>query len=384
MKKLTLPEPARQLWLTTRDVLTTLGSPSKPWIAHLGGGTIIAARVKHRESTDIDVVIRNTDRLTMLTLNDEHNLARRLGGIPKRQTESQIKVKLPDGIIDLNTVPVRPTNGAEQVKIDDKPQHVLSTTQILRGKLERATDPAPVRDVYDVIRLGQDERFDAELAAAYGLVATERQEAIEKVWSRLDTAYEDQAAKYLRLTEHPCTDLRHLGSTGAAILNGYRLSRVVIELDQNAVLTERSTQNGKKFHEQSRPNTTKTLHDRNGIEGVLAANGLDSRSVSRRITMCQVQGMNGVIFDSADPRPLDRFTGKNQSMRRHEAPPKIGGVELRRPSPELFSNAGIDHLKDTTAIRSKKAPAGGTPIPTQSDAKKPGNPGDNEPGGYEH
>ena len=162
MKKLTLPEPARQLWLATRDILTTLGSPSKPWIAHLGGGTVIAARLKHRQSTDIDVMIRNTDRLTMLTLNDDQNLARRLGGIPKRETESQIKVELPDGIIDINTVAVRPKTGAERVEIDNKPQHVLSTTQIVRGKLDRATDPAPVRDVYDVIRLAQDERFEAE------------------------------------------------------------------------------------------------------------------------------------------------------------------------------------------------------------------------------
>ena len=61
MKKLTLPEPARQLWLATRDILTTLESPSKPWIAHLGGGTVIAARLKHRQSTDIDIMIRNTE-----------------------------------------------------------------------------------------------------------------------------------------------------------------------------------------------------------------------------------------------------------------------------------------------------------------------------------
>ena len=329
MKKLTLPEPARQLWLATRDILTTLESPSKPWIAHLGGGTVIAARLKHRQSTDIDIMIRNTDRLTMLTLNDDQNLARRLGGIPKRETESQIKIELPDGIIDINTVTVRPKTGAERVEIDNKPQHVLSTTQIVRGKLDRATDPAPVRDVYDIIRLAQDERFDAELAAAYGLVSTETQDAIETIWSRLDAPYEKQAAKHLRMTEDPCTDLRHLGSTGASVLNGYRLARVVIELDQNAVLTERSTRNGRTFHERSHPRTTKTLHERNGVEGVLAANGLDSRSVPQRITMCQAQGINGVIFDSADPQPLDRFTGKNHSMKRHEAPPTIGSVELQ-------------------------------------------------------
>ena len=380
MKKLTLPAPARRLWIATRDVLNTLGSPGRPWVVHLGGGTIIAARVRHRESTDIDITVRNTDRLTMLTLNDDQNLAKRLGGTPKREAESQIKIKLPDGIIDINTIAVRPRTGAERVEIDDRPQHVLSTTQILRGKLDRATDPAPVRDVYDIIRLSQDERLEAEVAAAYGLISSETQDAIEKTWARLDAHYEKQAAKHLRLTEKPCCDLEHLGSTGASVLNGCRLARVVIELDHDTVLTERSTRNGKCFHDRSHASTTRSLHDRTGLGPVLDANGLDSRAISRRITMCQAQGLNGVIFDSADPRPLDRFTGKNSSMRRHEAPPKISGIELQPPSPELAARARIDHSKDTGATRRKNAPVGGKQAATRKQATKPGDSQD-EPGG---
>ena len=380
MKKLALPEPARRLWLATRDILTNLGSPGKPWVVHLGGGTIIAARVRHRESTDIDIMVRNTDRLTMLTLNDDQNLARRLGGSPKREAESQIKIKLADGVIDINTIAVRPKTGAERVEIDDRPQHVLSTTQILRGKLDRATDPAPVRDVYDVIRLSRDQRFEAELAAAYGLISSETQDSIEKAWSRLDDDYERQAAKHLRLTENPCCDLARLGSTGASVLNGYRLARVVIELDQNSVLTERSTRNGKCFHDLSHPSTTRSLHDRTGLGPVLEASGLDSRSISRRITMCQAQGLNGVIFDSADPRPLDRFTGKNASMRRHEAPPTLAGIKLEPPSPELSAGARIDHSRDTSATRSKNAPVGGKRPATRRGPKKPGD-SEDQPGG---
>ena len=79
------------------------------------------------------------------------------------------------------------------MRISDRVQRVLSTTQILRGKFERATDPAPVRDVYDIIRLGQDEEFDDEVTAAYGLIPTETQDAIENMWARLDEEYEQQA-----------------------------------------------------------------------------------------------------------------------------------------------------------------------------------------------
>ena len=105
MKTLELPDPAAGLWLETRDVLNNLGFGRRPWVTHLGGGTIIAARIRHRESTDIDIVIQQPSRLTSLTLKDENNLAKRLGGEPIQERETQIKVRLAQGVIDLNTVP---------------------------------------------------------------------------------------------------------------------------------------------------------------------------------------------------------------------------------------------------------------------------------------
>ena len=211
MKTLTLPEPARRLWLRTRDVLTNLGSPDERWPVHLGGGTVIAAHIRHRKSTDIDVTVRNADRLTLLIQRDDRNLAARLGGEPIRENGSQIKIRFPDGVVDVNTAPVRPAGGAEAVIIDGRVQHVLSITQILRGKFERATNPAPVRDVYDVARLGGDRRFDGELCAAYGMLTDDQQDAIERYWPNLDRYYEQKAERRLVLTEEPCTDMKRLG-----------------------------------------------------------------------------------------------------------------------------------------------------------------------------
>ena len=71
-----------------------------------------------------------------------------------------------DGIIDLNTAPVLPREGHEDVEISGQRQTVLSTTQILRGKLERANNPAPVRDIYDVVRAADDPKLAGSLAAA--------------------------------------------------------------------------------------------------------------------------------------------------------------------------------------------------------------------------
>ena len=383
MTTLTLPEPAGHLWLATRDVLTTLGTSGKPWSAHLGGGTIIAARVHHRESTDIDIVIRNTDSLAMLRMKDEHNLAKRLRGKPIRESDSQIKVELASGIIDVSTVAVRPRHGSERVRIAGRIQHVLSNTQILRGKLNRATDPAPVRDVYDVIRLGQDANFEREVAAAYNLLTTEGQDAVENTWKRLDKHYEQQAAKHLQLTEKPCTDMRRLGSLGAELLDGQRLSRVIIELENDRILIERTIRNGKAFEDRAHANKSGALQTQTGVTMTLAANGLDTRAVTRRIVECRAQRVNGVIFDSADPRPLDRFTGKNRSMKRHNQRIQTGARELLPPSAAIVSGGEIDHSKDTEPDRGSGPDPHGINSPGQDPTNKRGTPEDNNPGGYD-
>lgn len=47
---------------------------------HLGGGTVLAARLRHRLSTDIDVFLPGRYSLIGLAQEDEANIIRRLGG----------------------------------------------------------------------------------------------------------------------------------------------------------------------------------------------------------------------------------------------------------------------------------------------------------------
>lgn len=54
MDRLTFPLPARGIWLRVRSLLEParerLGPEAGPW--KIGGGTVLAARWNHRESTD--------------------------------------------------------------------------------------------------------------------------------------------------------------------------------------------------------------------------------------------------------------------------------------------------------------------------------------------
>ena len=57
MERLKLPEPAGRLWVATRDIFRALEREERdvPTVAHLGGGTVLAARWGHRRSTDVDI-----------------------------------------------------------------------------------------------------------------------------------------------------------------------------------------------------------------------------------------------------------------------------------------------------------------------------------------
>ena len=110
MKTLELPDPAHRLWLETRDVLSALDPTARrraytPW---LGGGTVLAARWRHRLSTDIDVVIRDTTNLEWLQRDDDRNIARRLAARVEAAASGRIKLRRGAGLIDLNAAPVSP------------------------------------------------------------------------------------------------------------------------------------------------------------------------------------------------------------------------------------------------------------------------------------
>ena len=116
MTRLTLPEPAGDLWLQTRDILTRLGPAGNPWAVHLGGGTVLGARLHHRESTDIDIVVHEVPALGALARPGPENLTTRLGGTTIKETQGQIRIRMKTGVIDVNTAPVIPE--------DDRPRFV--------------------------------------------------------------------------------------------------------------------------------------------------------------------------------------------------------------------------------------------------------------------
>lgn len=124
---------------------------------HLGGGTILAARLRHRLSTDIDVFLPGRYSLIGLAQEDEASIIRRLGGTAESVSGSIVR-------------PV-PSEGQQEAWIAGRREMVLTNAQILRGKLDRP-ERVLVRDVVDVLVAAEAD--PSALATAASLLAPER------------------------------------------------------------------------------------------------------------------------------------------------------------------------------------------------------------------
>ncbi len=172
----TLPEPARTLYLRERDLIDTwtaeAGLPAAK--VAVGGGSVLAARWGHRYSDDIDVVVQGpTAYAEMLSVRAALDaLAKSRGGtvlwVPSVQG---VRVTWPDrGLgthhrLEFFGEPESPPRHAERiVDLEGRSTRTLGTRQILWGKFDRCRRGIVAKDVFDIREAGRRE--PEELAAA--------------------------------------------------------------------------------------------------------------------------------------------------------------------------------------------------------------------------
>ena len=69
---------------------------------HLGGGTILAARWKHRISTDIDVLLPGRNTLIDLLQDNDHNIVDQLGATPEAAAGGRVQIAFEHGFLDIS------------------------------------------------------------------------------------------------------------------------------------------------------------------------------------------------------------------------------------------------------------------------------------------
>ena len=200
VEELTLPEPAGRLWGEVHEsVNKTFGGQGG---YRLGGGTLLAARWKHRVSVDIDLTIQPKGRRP----HEIGNLIRegssfrkeveRLGcGEPSAPSGYQIRIPFNESTLDISVLDAYPSAGEHLARVNGKRAVVLSTTQVLGGKLARP-EQLLHRDAYDIRHAGQVDK--QSLAKAVNGIDRREAEKIITTWKKLDGRWAAMAPGQLR------------------------------------------------------------------------------------------------------------------------------------------------------------------------------------------
>ena len=291
MDRLTLPLPARGIWLRVRSLLEPalehLGPEAGPW--KIGGGTVLAARWNHRESTDLDLTVNAGTAIPALfagSADDFEAEIRRRGGYSITFDRDRCTIRFSTGKLDLCALDPTPGEGHVDVLVDDKPAVVLSNAQILCGKLQRATR-SPVRDVFDIVVAG---KLDPHALAIAANTRTARDiEAISAAWQTADPVFTYNAPLDLSSVQPQFAgDMTRLGHAAAAALSGVRYQRVRVYTDGNVGFVETRSRNGAERKVTVEPARIDEVFEANGLNHYLPQTGARPVDIRHRMhTACR-------------------------------------------------------------------------------------------------
>jgi len=218
--RLTLTEPARTLWRKVRDTIrTALTDPrTNDRCYELGGGSILAARWGHRASFDIDLTTTDPKGILQETVRTQQGLAGSLcGELTPRSNPRHVTIVMGEGQrVDITVT--RPfLDGQQQnVELDGRTETVLTTVQILHGKLNRAQE-SPARDVHDFITAA--ERDPRSLEAAVRPLTEREVTGIRTLWGVQNVRLENEAKERILDTKGtPVRGTERLGIRGGDVL----------------------------------------------------------------------------------------------------------------------------------------------------------------------
>ena len=309
-----LPEPARSLWRRTRDIIRTgLGELGDEVGYRIGGGTILAARWGHRTSFDIDLTLdrpanlrrlvggRLDARLRGLGATCEFNAAIRMydatfKDAPQKQA-IQIWAKEPSLYL-----------GVGRETIDGHEETVLSTAQILRGKLERS-DMGLARDVYDIVTARARDPQGLEIAA--NSMPHKRLEAAMLVW----TLKHGRIARNGREDLHGLPeggDHRHetLARRGKLALAQSMYETFEIRVEGDAIVMDAGTYGGDRRSVRMGAPEAAHAFQKYGIDGHIGDKGPTADEIREYATAVARQGRGDtLIFRARDDEAVAWRTG---------------------------------------------------------------------------
>ena len=338
MENLTLPDPARGFWLETRDTVRRALEQLQPGIEYrIGGGTILAARWKHRSSFDIDIQV---DKETMLEkLEGEgygwlHKEIERLGAKTEYYPKlNMYRIRGQDDHRRTKEVQVwghelEIKKGHTRTQVEGLEETVLSTAQILRGKLERA-ERHPARDVYDIVKAAGIDPVSLEIA-----VNTMPHDAVATAALTWTVAYgkigNEAAERLVGLA--PDEEGRHyeIGKKGSRALLETRYAYLQLGVEDDRIVIEATTQNNRRRRMTMTARQAEEEFEAKGINGHLRNKGPGAKALREyAVELCRRRAGKIVVFEETGDKETHWRTatsGRNLPIISAERPARITGT----------------------------------------------------------
>ena len=305
LEDLTLPEPARTLLGRTRGLLDTYVTPRTPdrsgW--RIGGGTILAARWRHRESHDVDLLVHPRTETRLLNPQAAPELHRRLmaAGAKKISFGRFSQILFEESRIEMLAAEPQPQVGHQRAIVDGGEATVLASSQILTGKFSARSLNPPVRDLYDLAVAGT--AAPQALAIAVNALAGDDIRWRLVSWEMERDKFAEEGAfalhgappRYEAIRADPARHARH------AVLGAvYRHVRLLVH--GGAAVVETETRLGRETRNYDRPDDLAERFEGDGIHALLAAAGIDPERIRRQAAAAMRSGESATILELEQDR----------------------------------------------------------------------------------
>ena len=305
LEDLTLPEPARTLLGRTRAILDAHVTPRTPdrsgW--RIGGGTILAARWRHRESRDIDLLVHPRTETRFLNPRAAPELHRRLAaaGAAKISFGRFSRILFEESRIEMLAAEPQPQVGHQRAIVDGEETTVLASSQILTGKFSNRSLNPPVRDLYDLAVAGT--AAPRALAIAVNALAGDDIRWRLASWGMERDKFAEEGSlelhgvppRYEAIRADPAD---HAGRavTGAV----YRHVRLLVR--GGAAVVETATRLGRETRTCDRPDDLAEQFEGDGVNAVLAAAGIDPERIRRQAEAAMRSGESVAVVELEQDR----------------------------------------------------------------------------------
>ena len=305
MEDLTLPEPARTLLGRTRAILDAYVTPRTPdrsgW--RIGGGTILAARWRHRESHDIDLLVHPRTETRLLQPEAAPELHRRLeaAGARKITFGRFSQILFHESRIEMLASDPQPQVGHQRATVDGGEAAVLASSQILTGKFGNRSLNPPVRDLYDLAVAGA--LAPRALAVAVNALAGADIRWRLVSWEMEREKFVEEGARELHGVPPPYEAIQadpaeHARQAVTAAV--YR--RIRLLADDGAAVVETENRFGRETRTCVRPDDLEERFEEDGINAALAAAGTDPERIRGETAAAMKSGESTTVLELEQDR----------------------------------------------------------------------------------